>query len=167
MATYTFGTFNAKLTQLNKELSDDAVSHALGKMAKGEAASAASADLGGDTKFSGWAKAPLDTRYDIIGPGRISFHPSKRSAGPWTVAQQGRNNAGATGFAGPGINAKTGVTSFTNAGNVRKVRARKSKKWNGRTQGKGTATSAIKAIDKKLGGVVDQQVKKAIKHVFR
>jgi hypothetical protein len=159
----TFATFAAKLDQFNKELTDDAVSHALGKMAKGEATKAASSDLGGDAKFSGWAPT-LDTRYDIIGPGRISFHPSKRSAGPWTVAQVGRNASGATGFAGPGINAKTGASALTKTG---RVRSRKSKKWNGRTQGKGTADSALAAIDKKVGGVVDGQVKKAIKHVFR
>jgi hypothetical protein len=166
MGVETFGTIAVKIDRFNKELTDDAVSHALGKMAKGEATAAASADLGGDPKFSGWAPS-LDTRYDIIGPGRISFHPSKRSAGPWTVAQQGRNQGSASGFQGPGINASTGVTSFTNAGNVRKVRARKAKKWNGRTQGKGTASSALSAIDKKVGGVVDQQVKKAISHFFR
>lgn len=143
-------------------MTDDNVSHALGKMAKAQAVAAASADLGGDPKFSGW-KPTLDTRYDIIGPGRISFHPSKRSAGPWTVAQEGRNNSGASGFAGPGINAKTGASALTKTG---KVRSRKSKKWNGTTQGKNTATSALKAIDKLLPSVVERLMKQQIRKIF-
>jgi hypothetical protein len=94
----TFASFAAKVDRFQHELGDDALGHALGKMAKEEAKKAASADLGGDDKFSGWAKAPLVTRYDIVGPGRVSFHPTPRSAGPWTVAERGRNAA-----AGPAI----------------------------------------------------------------
>ena len=86
----TFASFAAKVDRFQHELGDDALGHALGKMAKEEAKRAASADLGGDDKFSGWSKAPLVTRYDIVGPGRVSFHPTPRSAGPWTVAQSGR-----------------------------------------------------------------------------
>jgi hypothetical protein len=163
MTVDTFASYAVKLAKFSEQMTDDAMSHALGKMAKGEATKAASADLGGDDKFSGWAPK-LSTRYEIIGPGRISFHPSKRSAGPWTVAQQGRNNSGATGFAGPGINARTGASALTKTG---KVRSRKAKKWNGRTVGKGTADSALKLIDKNVEGVVDKQVTKAMSKVFR
>ena len=162
----TFKTYGAKVGRFRKELTSDAVSHALGKMAKGEAEGAAKADLGGDNKFSGWARAPLDTRYDIVAPGRISFHPTRRSAGPWTVAESGRNQGNAGGFSGPGANRKTGLTSFTKSGNVRKVRARKSKRWNGRTAGKGTASDALKRIDDKVPGVVDQQVGRAVRKFF-
>jgi hypothetical protein len=163
MAVDTFASFGHKVIKFEESMTDDNVSHALGKMAKAQAVVAASADLGGDTKFSGWAKAPLDTRYDIVGPGRISFHPSRRSAGPWTVAQQGRNQGGATGFAGPGINAKTGASALTKTG---KVRSRKAKKWNGTTQGKGTAESAIKLIDKLLPRVVERLMKQQIRRIF-
>ena len=143
----TFASFNRKVTAFQKELGDDAMGHAVGKMAKDEAFKAAAADLGGDDRFSGWAKAPLVTRYDIIGPGRVSFHPTPRSAGPWTVAESGRNQA-----AGPAIGSK----------GKRGTR----KRWNGRTRGKGTATDALKAIDREAPKVVDRQVDRAIRKVF-
>jgi hypothetical protein len=162
MTVDTFTSLGQKIYKFEQSMTDDAVSHALGKMAKAQSVVAASADLGGDAKFSGWAPK-LDTRYDVIGPGRISFHPSKRSAGPWTVAQEGRNNSGASGFAGPGINAKTGASALTKTG---KVRSRKSKKWNGTTAGKNTATSALKLIDKLLPRVVERLMKQQIRRIF-
>jgi hypothetical protein len=149
----TFASFANKVERFGKELGDDAMGHALGKMAKAEATSAASADLGGDPKFSGWAPT-LDTAYDIIGPGRISFHPKKRSAGPWTVAEFGRNQAEGPRMVGPRLT-KTGKVS----------RARQ-KRYNGRTQGKQTASDALAAIDKKAPGVVDKQTKAAIRKFF-
>lgn len=161
----TFDSYARRVQRFKGQLTDDAVSHALGKMAKKAAEASASGDLGGDPKFSGWAPK-LDTRYDIVGPGRISFKPTPRSAGPWTVAQQGRNQGNASGFSGPGINAKTGVTARTKSGGVRKVRARKAKKWNGRTAGKGTADKALKRIDDQMPGIVDRHIKQSIRKVF-
>jgi hypothetical protein len=149
----TFASFAKRVDGFQKALGDDAMSHALGKMAKGEATKAASADLGGDPKFSGW-KPTLDTRYDIIGPGRISFHPSRMSAGPWTVAEFGRNSA-----AGP----KLSDSSLTPTGRKRRA---KSRRYNGKTKGKGTASDALAAIDKKAPGVVDAEVGKAIRKFF-
>jgi len=143
----SFQSFARKVDRFQHELTDDALSHDLGKMAKDEAKKAASADLGGDDKFSGWAKAPLVTRYDIIGPGRVSFHPTPRSAGPWRVADEGRNQA-----AGPAIGGK--------------ARGGRRKRWNGRTQGKGTATDALAAIEPKVPKLAEQQVARAIRKVF-
>lgn len=142
----TFASFGRRLDNFSKAMTDDALSHSLGKMAKEEATKAASTDLGGDPKFSGWAPT-LDTRYDIIGPGRISFHPSRRSAGPWTVAQFGRN-AGA----GPAIGSKG--------------RRGTRRRWNGRTSGKGTADDALNGIDKKAPIVVEKQIGLAIRKFF-
>lgn len=142
----TFASFGKKVDGFNKALTDDAISHALGKMAKAEAAKAASVDLGGDPKFSGWAPT-LDTRYDIVGPGKVSFHPSKRSAGPWTVAQDGRNQA-----AGPAIGGKG--------------KGGKRKRWNGRTSGKNTANEALALIDAEAPKVVDRAVGAAIRKFF-
>jgi hypothetical protein len=142
----TFASFAGKVDRLQKDLGDDKLSHALGKMAKAEATKAASADLGGDPKFSGWAPT-LDTRYDIVGPGRISFHPSRRSAGPWTVAESGRNGA-----AGPGIGSKG--------------RGGKRKRYNGRTRGKGTSDDALRAIDREAPKVADKEVAKAVRKFF-
>jgi hypothetical protein len=149
----TFASFAGKVDKFQKAISDDATSHALGKMAKEEATKAASADLGGDAKFSGW-KPTLDTRYDIIGPGRVSFHPSRFAAGPWTVAEFGRNAAEGPRMVGPRLT-KTG-----------KVSKAKQKRYNGRTKGKNTASEALAAIDKKASGVVDKQVQAALRKFF-
>jgi len=161
----TFASFGAKVARFQKELTDDATSHAIGKMAKIAATKAASSDLGGDPKFSGWAPT-LDTRYDIVRPGVISFHPSKRSAGPWTVAQQGRNQGNAGGFAGPSINRKTGLTSLTKSGAVRRSRGARARRWNGVTRGKGTADTALAAIDKQVPKIVQQRIGRAISKTF-
>jgi len=162
----TFASFAAKIERFRKELTDDATSHAIGKMAKAEATKAASADLGGDPMFSGWPRAPLDTRYDIVGPGKVLFKPTRRSAGPWTVAERGRNQGNAGGVSGPGINRQTGSTSRTKAGNVRKARSFGAKRWNGRTQGKGTASDALRVIDKQVPKIVQQSVSRAITKTF-
>ena len=149
----TFASFNVKLVKLQKELTDDALMHDIGKMAKDEARKAASADLGGDPKFSGWAPT-LDTRYDIVRPGVLSFHPSKRSAGPWTVSEVGRNQS-----AGPSLRS----SSLTPTGRRRKAKARR---WNGQTQGKQTASDALAAIEPKVPKLVDSHVGRAIRKTF-
>ena len=151
----TFASFDRRVAGFQRELGDNKMGHALGKMAKEEAKKAASTDLGGDDKFSGWAAKPLDTAYDIIGAGRVSFKPKKRSAGPWTVAEFGRNQAAGPRMTGPRL---------TKTGKVSKARQ---KRWNGRTQGKGTATDALAAIDKKVPGVVDKQIGRAVRKFFR
>ena len=161
----TFASFNSKVGRFQKELTDEATSHTIGKMAKDEAMKAASADLGGDPKFSGWAPT-LDTRYDIVRPGVISFHPTRRSAGPWTVAESGRNQGNASGFAGPGVNRKTGLTSRTKSGGVRKQRSRGASRWNGRTAGKGTASDALVMIEKKVPKIVETAIGRAIAKTF-
>jgi len=149
----TFASFNSKVGRLQKELTDDAQLHALGKMAKDEAMKAASADLGGDPKFSGWSPK-LDTRYDIVGPNAISFHPTRRSAGPWSVAEYGRNSAAGPRMTGPRL---------TQTGRVSK---RRMKRWNGRTAGKNTATEALAEIDKQVPKIVEKRVGRAISKLF-
>ena len=161
----TFASFGRKLQRFERELGADALGHAIGKMAKEEATKAASADLGGDPKFSGWAPT-LDTRYDILGPGRVLLKPTPRSAGPWTVAEVGRNQGNASGFSGPGLNRRTGITSRTQRGNLRKQRSWATRRWNGRTAGKGTATDAHRAMESKVGRVVDGHVGRAIRRSF-
>lgn len=148
----TFASFNAKVAKLQKELGDDATLHEIGKMAKAEAAKAASADLGGDPKFSGWAPT-LDTRYDIVRPGVLSFHPTKRSAGPWTVAQFGRNQ-----MSGPLVR----TSSVGLAGN-RKRAGKRFRRWNGQTAGKGTADDALKAIEPQVPKLVQKHITTSIR----
>jgi hypothetical protein len=149
----TFASFDRRVAGFQRELGDNAMGHALGKMAKEEATKAASADLGGDPKFSGWAPT-LDTAYDIIGPGRILFKPKRQAAGPWTVAEFGRNQAEGPRMVGPRL---------TKTGRVSKARQ---KRYNGRTQGKNTASDALGAIDEKASGVVDKQTKAALRKFF-
>jgi hypothetical protein len=130
-----------------KELADK-----MGVKAKALAKDAASNDLGGDPKFSGWAPT-LDTRYDHLSPGTIGFKPTRRAAGPWTVAEFGRNQA-----AGPRLSVR-----LTRTGRVSRARA---KRWNGRTEGKGTASDALAMIDREIPQLVDAEVTKAVRKFF-
>ena len=150
----TFESFNRKVAAFAVAMTDETMSHDIGQMAKKEATAAASNDLGGDPKFSGWAPKLL-TRYDIVGPGVVSFHPTRRSAGPWTVAEIGRNQSG---MQGPNIRS----SSLTKTGRKRRSRS----KWNGRTQGKGTASDALAVIDKKVPKIVDSAIGRAIAKTF-
>lgn len=154
----TFVSFNAKVGRFQKSLSDDAMAHAVGKMAKHKAREAASADLGGDPAFSGWRRGrpvELRTRYDILEPGKIGFKPGNRgAAGPWTVAEFGRNSMAGPRLVGPRLTKKG------------KVSRAKTKRYNGRTAGKQTATTALKAIDAALPRLVDRQVGKAVRQFF-
>lgn len=150
----TFASLNAKIARLQKELGDDATMHAIGKMAKGEADKAAKGDLGSDGQFSGWPGA-LATRYDIVGKGRLSFHPSRRSAGRWTVAEYGRNAS-----QGPRLRSST----LTPTGRRRSAKAMR--RWNGVTAGKNTASDAVAEIEKRVPKIVDQRVGRAIRKTF-
>ena len=132
-----------------KELADK-----MGVRAKALAKEAASADLGGDNVFSGWPKAPLETRYDHLSPGAIGFKPTRRAAGPWTVAEFGRNQAAGPRMVGPRL---------TKTGRVSKAKA---KRWNGKTEPKNTATKALEAIEREMPKVVDAEVSKAIRKFF-
>ena len=125
----------------------------LGVEAKKDAEGAASGDLGGDPKFSGWAPV-LETRFDHVGEGRISFHPTRRAAGPWTVAEHGRNAGEGPRMTGPRLT-KTG-----------KMSKAKGKRWNGRTQGKGTATKALATIESKTPERFEAELKKALRKSF-
>lgn len=149
----TFASLNGKVIKLQRELKDDALLHDIGKMAKDEARKAASADLGGDPKFSGWAPL-LETRYDIVDQGKLLLKPKPRSAGPWTVAEWGRNQT-----AGPSKQ----ESMFTPSGRRRRARYRR---WNGVTQGKHTASKAVAEIDKQVPKMVEQRVGRALKRVF-
>ena len=151
----TFQSFAAKISRFQKELTDDATSHAIGKMAKEEADKAARADLGSDGQFSGWP-GKLATRYDIVGPGRLLFKPSNaRAAGKITVAEYGRNAS-----AGP----RERSSSLTRTG--RRRSARSIRRWNGVTAGKGTASDALAAIDKKVPKIVETAIGRAIAKTF-
>ncbi len=125
----------------------------------------AAKDLGGDPKFSGWRPwLKLDIKQKRDGS---LLRPTRTSAGPWTVANVGRNKGNASGFAGPGINRRTGLTSRTKSGNVRKVRTFNSRtRWNGYTAGFGTANRAVRVMDEKIPDGVEKRFGKVLRRRF-
>ena len=124
----------------------------MGVEAKKIAATHVDTDLGG-TGFSGWA-APLDTRFDYVGDGKVSFHPTRRSAGPWTVAEYGRNQTAGPRMVGPRLT-KTG-----------KVSKAKGRRWNGRTAPHHTASETTAEIDRQTPRIVEKAVAKAVRRYW-
>lgn len=162
MPSFSLQSFSAELDALQHEVTsakNRAVSEPMARHAQAIADRNAAQDLGADRAFSGWTRRTpivLETQIKFLSQGAALLHPTRSSAGPWTVADKGRNQGNAPGFAGPGINRKTGTTSRTKSGAVRKVRARQSKRWNGTTAGKGTATRAVKQMDRELPPIAEK-----------
>lgn len=158
MANYqTLGAFSADIMKLAKTLGSDGANQivkVMGDEAQKLAESAASKDLGGDPKFSGWAPM-LDTKLKPVDPGIILMTPTSKSAGPWTVAEAGRNQAAGPVMVGPKLT-KTG-----------KVSKAKKKRWNGRTAGKGTASDAVAAINKELPKIAETELAKVVAKFFQ
>ena len=141
------------------------ITRAQGELAQRIARASASADLGGDPKFSGW-KPELDTQLKTTAKGDTIMTPTRSSAGPWTVAEFGRHQGNAGGFAGPGINRRSGLTSRTKSGGLRKVRGVKGKRWNGVTAGKGTASKAGVRIDRDTQQIAEAEIRRTISRHF-
>jgi hypothetical protein len=168
----TFASFKAygdAVDRMQKDIESESktvIARAMGERAQSIATSAASADIGGS--FSGWKRGnPIElvTQIKTIRNG-VAVIPTKVSAGPWTVANQGRNQGNAGGFAGPGINRSTGRTSRTKSGGLRKVRATKAKRWNGTTRGFHTADQATARMDHELPRMADVGVKRIMVRHF-
>lgn len=158
----SIGAFGREVDRVQRSI-DRQASDTARRMGRAAAAKArpvayrvAARDLGGDPKFSGWRPwLELDIRETRAG---VWIRPTRHSAGPWTVAEFGRNRGSGTNgaFIGPGANRKTGMTRFRKDGSVAKVRAFKSKRWNGYTQGKSTATTASDEIEKATAPIVEK-----------
>lgn len=116
---------------------------------------AASRDLGGDTKHSGWG-IPLSIQASPLRDGGVLIKPTRSSAGPWTVADRGRNLGESGKTLGPGISQKTGATSRNKTGGLRKVGTVKGKRWNGYTKPKNTASDAVADFERQLPKVVEK-----------
>jgi hypothetical protein len=127
---------------------------------------AATRDLGSDRAFSGWDRGrpiPLDTHLKAGRNESTLILP--KFPGGWTVAEQGRNQGNARGFAGPGINVRTGLTARTKSGALRKVRVRKSGRWNGVTSPKHTASDAVRVMERDLPKIAERQYRAVlVKH---
>ena len=153
----SFAKFGQRVERLDAELSGAALTKlmtSIGVEAKGIATREASSDLGGDPKFSGW-KPLLDTRFDHVGEGKILFKPTPRSAGPWTVAEFGRNKAAGPRMVGPRL---------TKTGKVSKARQ---KRYNGQTVGKGTATDVTAKVDDHVDQAARRFVAKAVQGFWK
>ncbi len=168
----TWPSMSAFVDDLSKSLTPTEIrkiTRAQAEVAQHIASQQAGRDLGSDRAFSGWNRSnpiPLDTRIRSGREGATLLTPTRGSAGPWTVAEFGRNQGNAGGFAGPGINRTTGITSRTKSGAVRKVRARRAQRWNGVTAGKETASDAVKEMSVKLPKIADAGVRLALRKRF-
>jgi hypothetical protein len=123
------------------------------------ARAAASADLGGDPKFSGW-RPELDTRIKPLrSAGRVGhvLMPTKFSAGPWTVAEFGRNQT-----AGPIVR----QSSIGLSGRKKRAGRGRYRRWNGQTAGKGTASEAVAEMERKLPDIADKEAIRAMRRHF-
>lgn len=162
-----FQQFARKAAKLESDLKREnmrAMLTEIGENAQKIAIREASADLGGDPKFSGWAP-PLDTKFRLL-DGAVSFSPTKSSAGPWTVATIGRNKGNAGGFAGPAMTRSGGAVGRRKSGGVRSTRARAGKRWNGYTQGKGTADRVVADIERTTTPIVNKGVVRIVRKHF-
>lgn len=167
----SFADLQRKLVAVERDLEGRGARASMGRVGRDLRPEIDRAVVGtlGDKSMSGWKRGgPIQ----ITGTSRllddqsVLVEPVKRSKGPMAVLERGRNLGGGGGFAGPGINSRTGVTSFTKSGAVRKVRARAGKRWNGYTQGKGTMTDASEAIQKRAPGLIADEVHKTLaKHL--
>ncbi len=169
MATFESpAAFAAEVRKMERTLEREqrkatrAMAEAMADTARTEAAR----DLGGDTMFSGWTPGPnlsdLRFRRSRSGVGTL-LTPTRSSAGGWTVAQWGRNQGNVGLFQGPGVNRRTGASSFTKTGKVRRFRSRR---WNGRTAGKGTADRAFARSEKEAEKIADRAMRTAIRRHF-
>jgi hypothetical protein len=162
-------TLNRDLQAATREMAEKAE-----KVARAEAAS----DLGGDTQFSGWSGRDLGDL--VIKRGRKEgvndtshwLFPTRKSGGPWKVAETGRNQGNATGrggsaiFSGPSIDRKTGATFRTKTGKVRMTRTRRSGRWNGYTAGKGTASRAAGRFEAEADRIGERRFRTALSKHF-
>lgn len=160
--------------EINREDSLEATL-AMAKFAEETLTSEASRDLGGDTRFSGWRGRDLaDLRIKQArrrGNGHWIF-PTRKSGGPWKVAEQGRNQGDVRGrggseiFIGPSINRETGETFRTKKGNVRRTSYRRTAKWSGYTRGKKTASRAIPKIEREAERIAEKAIRDGLSKRF-
>lgn len=153
--------FERELTKLDRTIERQRrnMGETIAEAAKPEGYRAAARDLGGDPKFSGWRPwLELQVRTK---PWGATILPTRASAGPWTVAQFGRNT-----MAGPRtrLDRRTGNTRRLRSGRVSVVRTRR--RWNGVTAGKGTADDARQRFEKVAARVGEKEFKLVLKRHF-
>lgn len=160
--------------KMNRELEN--ATREMAEKARDISEQEAARDLGGDTRFSGWEGRDLADL--VVKRGRQSgghwIFPTRKSGGPWKVAQQGRNKGNATDrrgnalFYGPSIVRKTGESQFrVNAkGRALYGRRSKAKRWNGHTAGKGTADRASDRFEAEADKIGEKRFRSALSKHF-
>ena len=121
-------------------------------------------DLGGDTRFSGWSGPSRDLSYLNVRrlrsrKGHIVY-PDKKAAGPWKVAESGRQNM--QKLFGPAIVQRDGEMAqlrYKKDGTMRTFRTGKVKRFTGWTAGKGTASRAVKLADRDADRIAAQDLR--------
>ena len=122
--------------------------------------------LGGDAKFSGWEPV-LETQVKPLRDGASLLMPTKTSAGPITVAFEGRNRGGTTAFLGPGANRNTGATARNQStGAVRKVRKFQARRWNGYTDPKLSPADIRDPAEERANAIAEKRYRKALQKHF-
>ena len=131
--------------------------------------SAVAGELGGNALYSRWPGTDaLDVAFKHHStPGGITMHRTRGSAGPWAVATEGRNQGNASGVSGPGINTRTGVTSRTKSGGLRKTRARAAKRWSGTTKPLHTWDKAAAAMGDRAPKIMRDLNREAVFDAFK
>ena len=172
MASFSsFADFNRELALMAEAIEGAKkrkITGAMAEKAQRIAASQVASDLT-NSDFSGWTPSSpikLETRVKFGRDNSAILQPTRPSAGPFTVLELGRNRGNASGFSGPGINTRTGMTSRNKDGGVRKQRARKAKRWNGYTDGKSTSTKAVAAIDAAMPAVAEKGIRQVMVRHF-
>lgn len=165
----SFADLNRKMDAFGRELSGAPAKKRLEKVALQslpDVNAAVPADIG-DQSMSGWRRTgAIPVKAVVKKEPEVAITPDGRSAGQWRVLEQGRNKGNAFGISGPGISAD-GTTRRNKNGSVRKVRARKGRRWNGTTEGKETWTDAADAVKKQFRGRMGEQLADAMGQYFR
>lgn len=164
----SFGEFGAELDKVVATMEREArqrITRPMGERAKKIADEEIAKDLGSDHKFTHWAPV-AETQLKDGSNGSTILIPTRSGAGVITVANQGRHQGNASGVMGPGINHRTGITSRTKSGGLRKVRAFKSKRWNGTTKGMHTADRAVARMEKELPKIAEDGVRTILQRHF-
>lgn len=166
MPTDTFKSLIKRAEKVQKTLGSDGRTkiavEAAKKVIEAQSAVVASSPLGGDRAFSHWtrkSKITLETFPKVIGPGEVKIGPKGKSAGPWTVAERGRQSYG------KGDVRKVGTYTSKKTGQT-KVRTRKVSRAVGGHGGWGVASKAVD-VAAKVGPLwIEQAAIKAFMSAF-
>jgi hypothetical protein len=157
MPTWTsLAAYERELARFGKELETSErrkITMRQAEAAQQIAREVASADLGGDPKFSGWAPE-LATQAKSLRTGATLFSPTRFSAGPWTVAEFGRNSKAGPRMVGPRL---------TKKGRVSRAKV---KRWNGRTEGKQTGSKTLQSVDRVVEDIALDSLRRTTRKYF-